>query len=156
VLVVALFDQTPSHHPNWGAIHAEAASDEAFFATVASSIGPGGKVLQLPDVRFPEAPAVNGTGPYEPALGYVFQPELFWSYGSTRGRTPDLVGQLAALPPGDLVREARTTGFDAVVVDRRGYTDSAAGLEAGLTGVVGPAVASTDGRYSLFVLTAGS
>ncbi len=67
LLGVGLFDQTsPTDRPDYSAIHARFASDEAFFQAVADRLPAGTPVFLLPHIPFPEVPAQNGTGSVRP------------------------------------------------------------------------------------------
>jgi hypothetical protein len=53
-----------------------------------------------------------------------------------------------------LVDGVRAAGFGAILVDRFGYADGGAALEAALSTIVPPAGVSADGRYVWFDLAA--
>jgi phosphoglycerol transferase len=106
---------------------------------------------------FPEpgGPLVNMTD-YEPFRGYLHSTALRWSYGAQKGREIDAwQQQVASLPAAALVAEAQRAGFSAVWVDRNGYADNGAAIEAALAQATGvQPIVSDDGQLSVFVLKA--
>jgi hypothetical protein len=157
LLVVAFFDQGGQDTPAYAAIHAEYSSDAAFFAAVHDRLGSGASVFDLPFQPFLEVPARVGTGPYDEARGFVFQPSLNWSFGFMRGRHPDYPAVLESQPTADWMRAISAVGFTGIVMDRAGYADAdRQHLEADITALTGPATASSDGRYAFFDMRAYS
>ena len=71
-----------------------------------------------------------------------------------RGRTEDdWQRNVASKPVDQQLQEIRGRGFRGLTIDRFGYGDNAAALEAALSAMVGPPVAvSADGRMSFFLL----
>jgi hypothetical protein len=71
-----------------------------------------------------------------------------------KGRAGDLrLKALAAKPPEELVEAAALDGYQGVCIDRAGYGDRGAALEARLAELLGAApVVSPDGRLSFFPL----
>ena len=151
VLLVAWYDQTA---PSDARAEVQAAwdSDEAFFQGMVEDLPDGAPVFELPVVEFPEVPDVFGTGPYDQARGYIHAPSLRWSFGAVRGRHPAWPADLDQRDGPALVAALRDAGFRAVVVDRLGYADAAAALEARLGSTVAPRGESQDGRYTWYDL----
>jgi phosphoglycerol transferase len=128
-------------------------SQHDFFRAVAETLPEGSAVFQLPVMEFPEVPPTLGTGPYDHALAFVHAPSLRWSFGAMKGRVPDPVPAFDYLPGEQMAEALGDQGFQAVVVDRAGYIDHGAGVEARLATVAGPpATVSADDRYCLFVI----
>ena len=117
-----------------------------------TTLAPATPVFQFPVVEFPEVPPVGGTQGYDPARAYLHAPSLRWSFGSVRGRHPDWPADLDERDGPALVEFLRDAGFRAVVVDRFGYPDRAADLEARLDQAATREGASADGRYVWYVL----
>jgi phosphoglycerol transferase len=155
LLAVGLFDQTsPVDRPDYAGIHTRYSSDEAFFQAVADRLPPGTPVFELPHVPFPEVAPIRGTAAYDQARGFVFQPQLAWSYGFMRGRHPEYPLQFKDQPADDWLTSLAAIGFRGLVVDRYGYDDEGVGLEKEVQAAVRSApLASRDGRYSFFDLT---
>ena len=155
VLAVGLFDQTsPTDRPQYASVHSRFASDEAFFRAVADRLPAGTPIFELPDVPFPEPPPMFGVSAYDQARGFVFQPQLAWSFGFIRGRYPDYPGALMAKPTREWLTDLTAIGFRGLVIDRAGYEDSGAKLEGEVSSVLGqPALSSRNGQYGFFDLT---
>lgn len=156
LLVVGLLDQT-SPADSRGRERSAAAwnAQRDFFRDVAERLPAGSPVFQLPVMEFPEGPPTLGTESYSEALAYVHAPELRWSFGAMKGRVPDPMPGFDLQAGEAMVDALRSGGYRAVVVDRAGYLDGGADLEARLataTATNRPAAVSADGRYSLFVL----
>jgi hypothetical protein len=156
LLAVGLFDQTsPADRPDYAGIHRRYASDEAFFQAVADRLPSGTPVFELPHVPFPEAPPAYGTGPYDQARGFIFEPQLAWSYGYIRGRHPEYPFAFQGRPAREWLTDLVAVGFQGLVVDRRGYPDEGAAVEQEVSAELGqPMLRSADGRYGFFDLTA--
>jgi hypothetical protein len=156
LLALGLFDQTsPADRPDYADVHGRYSSDEAFFQAVADRLPPGTAVFELPHVPFPEVAPIEATQAYDQARGFVFQPQLAWSYGFMRGRHPEYPLAFKNQPAEQWMTALASIGFRGLVIDRYGYPDNAAALEADVARLVGaPALPSQDGRYAFFDLTA--
>jgi phosphoglycerol transferase len=147
IVVVAVVDQTPARPPDHDAINRDVTSDRTFFAAVAARLPPHGTVFELPNVVFPEGLGPNGTGAYDPAKGYLYQPHLYWSFGAVRGRDDAGIARLAQTDPADLAVVLSRAGYQGLVIDRRALGDQAATVEAAILPSLGDPVTSSDGRY---------
>ena len=157
LLAVGLFDQTsPADRPDYAGIHRRFASDEAFFQAVADRLPAGTPVFELPHVPFPEVPPVHGTAAYDQARGFVFEPQLAWSFGFIRGRHPEYPFAFEGRPAKEWLTDLVAVGFQGLVIDRHGYADDGAALEQEVGAGAGAAGArpAADGRYGFFDLTA--
>lgn len=154
VLVVGLLDQTtPADSQGREARETAWNEERSFFRDVAGRLPAGSPVFQLPVMEFPEGPPILGTESYSEALAYVHAPELRWSFGAMKGRVPDPIPGFDVLPGDEIVEALRAQGYRAVVVDRAGYADHGAELEARLAAAsAARASVSADDRYSLFVV----
>jgi phosphoglycerol transferase len=148
VLALGALDQTTgAMTPRYGEVATEWRSDEAWERAVDAALPEGATVLQLPYVPFPSSPPVGRMVDYDHVRPYLHSDDLRWSYGAMKGR-PEDVGDDVDQPSG-----AAGLGFDAVMVDRFGYADNGAGVEAELRGLSeGEPIVSRDGRRALYVL----
>ena len=147
LILVALVDQTPAHAVDATAIRQTVTSDRAFFAAVADDLPKGAKVFELPDVPFPEGVAAGGTGAYDPAKGYLYQPGLYWSFGAMRGRPDGGIAQLSRTAPADLPAALVDAGYQGLVIDARALGPQAETVEASVAAQLGAPIRSADGRY---------
>jgi phosphoglycerol transferase len=153
--VLGVLDQTSVHDvPAYAAIKAGWNNDAAFVATMENRLPHGTDVLQLPYVPYPENGPVNGMLDYDLFKGYLHSRHLRWSYAATKGRPADWQDDTASLAPGELAMLSTTAGFGAVYVDRAGFVDHGAAIDAALTKVTGagPAAASADARLEFYDL----
>jgi phosphoglycerol transferase len=121
------------------------ASDREFSRRLETLLPPGAAVFQLPVVSFPEAPSVHQMIDYEQFRPYLWTDSLRFSYGTHKGRERE-EWQLRAsgLEPGALNEYLGAHGFDAIVINRRGYEDRAQALESKLGAAEGPLVESSE------------
>lgn len=153
---VAFLDQAGRDAPDYAAVKAREASLGTFFGSVRTALGDGASVFQLPNNGFPETPARQRMGSYDQAVGFVYAPELRWSWGAMRGRSPAYIDALAQQPTDEWLTSVAAIGFTGVTVDRFGYTDTErTAVEADLNRLLGPPKAvSADDRYLFFDLRA--
>jgi phosphoglycerol transferase len=154
---LAIVDQTPPTLATGADAVARVTYERAFVSKVEATLGKGATVFQLPYVAYMEgSPVGRIADPYDPAIGYLYSDTLRWSYGSMKGReTAAWQERVASLPPAQMVAELSASGFNAIWVDRFGYADDAATLEAGLARVVGPARLVDDkGRWAVYAIAA--
>jgi hypothetical protein len=153
VLTVGLFDQTsPADRPNYTVIHKQFTSDREFFQAVADRLPAGTPVYETPYVPFPEGNSA-GVGAYDEGRGFLFQPQLAWSYGFMAGRHPPYPAILEQQAPGQWLAAVAAIGFRGIVVDNNGYgagTINPCGALALLTHYTG--LVSRDRRYTFFDL----
>ncbi|HLP03360.1 MAG TPA: hypothetical protein VK163_15140, partial [Opitutaceae bacterium] len=104
-------------------------ADRAAVTTLEQAIGNQGCVFQLPFVPFPEAGLTAKLRDYEHLRPFLASAGLRFSYGALRGREESDWGiATTRLPAAALVERLQSTGFSALWIDRRGYTDGAAAL----------------------------
>jgi phosphoglycerol transferase len=153
--LLGLLDQTggDSQH-DWHALKSQFTSDRRFFAKVQASLPAGAMVFELPYLPFPEYGIMNQMKDYAPFRPYFHTHGLRWSYGVIKGRSGDVWEQkTAAEPPERMVTDLRDDGFAGVYVDRAGYADNGAALEAQLRGVIGSdPMSDAKGRFLFFKL----
>jgi Ca2+/Na+ antiporter len=147
VLALGVVDQTSSADvPDYDALERAWDSDEAFMRGIERELGTGAAVFQMPYVFFPEAGMIVGTGPYDQVRGWLHADSLRWSWGSVRGRDGDWQGALVRLPAPQALDALTAVGFSGLMIDRAGYQDHAAGIEAEYTATLGqePQLSSDD------------
>jgi phosphoglycerol transferase len=159
LLLLGVLDQTKAgcwFRP-YDTTREEFASDAAFVTQIEAAVPPRSMIFQLPFVPYPEVRAPHHMGTYDHARGYLHSRTLRWSYGAMKGRPTSRWQQdLAALPPEEMIRELENAGFQGIYVDRNGYADNAAALEAELTRLLGgPAVESPNNRLVYYDLRLG-
>lgn len=135
VLVAALLDQTSRDYvPQYSQIKAEYQIDEEFVRNIESSVASQqgrSMIYQLPYVPFPEHPRTQKMVDYDHLRGYLHAQKLRWSYGTMKKREGDLwQRQIAVLPVEQMVEVLGFSGFAGVYLDRHGYEDNGASLEA--------------------------
>jgi phosphoglycerol transferase len=152
VLAVGLYDQTSDAFvPAYGPVEAQWEHDRAFVRSLEDRLPERAMVVQLPYETFPEPPAAR-QAIYEPVKPYLHSSDLRWSYGAMRGRPADWLDALAGRPASEVIAEARERGFAGLLVDRLGYADDGAAVEAEL-GVLGAEpLRSPNGRFLFFGL----
>jgi phosphoglycerol transferase len=154
-LVIGFLDQTSLWYvPSYASNKVDFVSDEQFVKQIESSVPAGSMIFQLPYVQFPETPPFNKMVDYDHFRGYVHSKNLRWSYGSIKNRDVDRAQQgVASLPPEELVQNLVFAGFNGRYIDRFGYEDNAAALEAELTNIVkAKPLTSQNGRLLFFNL----
>ncbi|MFK4444461.1 phosphoglycerol transferase [Caballeronia udeis] len=121
-------------------------SDARFVADIEKQVPKGSTIYQLPYVGFPEVPPVNNLGTYDLASGYLHSKALGWSWGTMKGRPGDLFfREMASEPMEQQIATARKLCFSGVYLDRRGYTDGGAAVEAQLQQILGRPAALVSG-----------
>jgi hypothetical protein len=129
-------------------------ADQAFVAQIENSLPAGSMIFQLPYVAFPGGGNIYHMWEYEQVWGYIHSRSLRWSFGSMRGRPVDRwIARVSQASVSSMVSAVATAGFAGIAIDRQGYPDSAASLEAQLRGLlgIGPLV-SQNGQFSFFRL----
>ena len=112
--------------------------DRTFFSEFTAHLGTDRQVLQLPIMEFPGSPPVVSFNDYEHFRGPLFTTGNRWSYGTMIAR-PAVLWQtkLASLPVEEMIAQARTVGFDVLLLERRGYTDKGKQIVDNLISVLG-------------------
>jgi len=129
LVAVGVLDQTSSAIiPDSRNFQTEWNSDAVFVKEIEHTLGPGGKVFQLPYLPFPEAELdvpPYGMVDYDPLRGYVHSTDLYWGYGGTRGRAADWQSQVVKLATPKLLDAITAVGFDGLWIDTLGYPNHA-------------------------------
>jgi phosphoglycerol transferase len=148
LLVVGVLDQTTgSMTPRYDEVAAEWRSDEDWVEQVEEALPEQAAVLQLPYVPFPSSPPVARMVDYDHVRPYLHSDDLRWSYGAMKGR-PEDVGDDVTAPA-----QAEALGFGGVAVDRFGYADNGAAVEAQLRELsTREPIVSPNGRLAFYGL----
>jgi phosphoglycerol transferase len=145
VLAIGIFDQvTPLAVRDYARVKSFYVGDAALVRGIEAAMPARAMILELPYQVFPEGGPSTGGLPldYKPLRPSFHSRSLHWSYPAMRGRPVDAWAQrIAALPPADLVRAASEAGFDGILINRKGYTDHGAKIEAALLEILGPSAA---------------
>jgi phosphoglycerol transferase len=157
VLVAGVLDQTPSFYPTGMTDRSfkESYQQEAdFIHRIEGAMPTGAMIFQLPYVPCPEHPPVNKMEDYDHFRAYLHSESLRWSYGTIKGRMTD--GWQKAItekPVEEFVAIASLSGFGGIYLDRFGYPDMGAELEAKLSRIltVNPLI-SSDKRLVFFTM----
>jgi phosphoglycerol transferase len=156
VLVAGLLDQASllAARP-YGKTIETFRADARFVRGIEATLPPAAMVFQLPYRSFPETPPQHRLRDYDPLRPYLHARTLRWSYPTMRGRRDDLwATAVVARPLAEMVQTLSDAGFAGILVDRAGYPDDAAGMEAALTTLlqVRPTV-SDHARFAFFPMT---
>ena len=90
-------------------------------------------IFQLPYMLFRESPMVGQVTSYDPFRAYLHSETLRWSFGAMRNRDADIWQRRVTVKPlHTLVEAVAAAGFSGIYLDRYGYADGEAGLEAQL------------------------
>ncbi|MEI8313563.1 MAG: hypothetical protein WCH98_22670, partial [Verrucomicrobiota bacterium] len=132
VLAAALvfWDQVPRPPDNkeTEAIAFQIESDREIVEKMEAALPAGAMVFQIPIMEFPEAPA-PGLSPYDHLRPYLFSNRLRYSFGSMKGREDTLWQKdLSKLSLPDAVKKLRELGFQAILINRNGFSDKAKGF----------------------------
>ena len=87
---------------------------------------------------------------YSHFRAYLHSDQLRWSQGIARGRPGDRITQELTRSPLDL-KKIQQTGYQGIYIDRRGFLDRGAALEAHLQKITGTKpIVSPDKELSFF------
>jgi phosphoglycerol transferase len=155
LLIVGVLDQTSPHFiPAYDQARESFQSDREFISRIEEGLPKGSRIFQLPYVPFPENPPVVHMADYELFRGYLHSDKLAWSYGAMRGRAADAWQQALLLKPLDQQLDNLVlAGFRGLYLDRFGFADRGAQLEAQLQPLLGaPTLVSPNQRLVFFDL----
>ncbi|MGL4419493.1 MAG: hypothetical protein ACRCZF_02405 [Gemmataceae bacterium] len=162
-----LWDQTPFY---WGSAaivkrntyqQEKFAADATFFQTIEEHLNPEGEspgpmVFQLPYIKWPESHTIHQLACYDHARGSLHTRTLRFSFGTMKGREIDEWYQSVMIrPPEQMLEHAAKAGFEAILLDKRGYTPARGeALQNQLNRVLGGArqIVHADGKQILYDL----
>jgi phosphoglycerol transferase len=156
ILIFALLDQiSPRFRPDYQRLTDEYMSDEVFVKKIEAAVPPEAMIFQLPVMSFPENPRVHKMSDYDLARGYLHSRQLRWSYGTIKGREGDVwLRMVATKPAGEMAEALAWAGFSGIYLDRFGYFDNGAYLEAELSKALSATpIISPNERLVFFDLT---
>jgi phosphoglycerol transferase len=156
ILVLGILDQTNTRLiPDYSHIKQDYTHDKNFISKIEASLPQRAMVFQLPYVPFPENPSVNKMEDYALLRGYLHSSSLRWSYGAMKGRETDRwQREVTRQPLKELVSDLAVAGFSGIYIDRQGYADGGASLEAGLAGLLkAEPMVSDNQRLAFFRIT---
>jgi phosphoglycerol transferase len=147
LLVVGALDQTTgAMTPRYGEVAREWRSDGDWVQAVDVALPEDAAVLQLPYVPFPSSPPVGRMVDYDHVRPYLHSDDLRWSYGAMKGREEDIGDDTS-------IDEARDAGYAGIGVDRFGYADNGAAVEADVRRVTrAEPIVSPNGRLAFYRL----
>ena len=157
VLGVGYIDQTPADvGAGYAATIQHFDNDQAWFARVQAAVPPGGTVLQLPYITFPEDSGPTGVLASEMVIPYLQTHGIHWTGAGIKGRPrSDWSGVVEEqYSPAQIAELAAAAGMDGIHLDRQALEPGEdSRLEAGLTAETGVTpMVSADGRYVYFSL----
>lgn len=136
VLVLGLLDQVPLDKRNQAWVEdtrRQFVTDQRFATDLERNLTDGAMVFQLPVVEYPEAGERVRMSDYEHFRPYLFSERLRYSYGTIKGRgDADWQKEIAGLTPAEMLDALKRFGFEAVMVNRKGFEDSGSALIAAL------------------------
>lgn len=115
-------------------------NDSELVDQIEHRFGQGGRVLQLPILKFPEQGTINQLSDYAQVRGYLHSDTLCWSYGAVIGRDNGRTVSWQQLDLASLVNAAQLQGFDALWLERRAYADNGIETNNQLEKLLGPAI----------------
>jgi phosphoglycerol transferase len=155
LLAIGIPDQVAKHQTaNRAEVEKLFWQDAGFVKQIESIVPPHSMIFQLPYDPFPEMPPMNAMGDYDELKGYLHSDVLRWSYGAMKGRPTDhWLATVSAQPIRGMLLTIADAGFAGLYIDRNGYADRAAILEAQLKALLGnEPVVGEGGRLSFFVI----
>lgn len=143
--------------PDYAGVKAQFDCDHDFVRQIEEQLPAEAMVYQLPYFPFPESPPLNQLNDYDLFRLYLHSEKLHFSYAAIKGRPTDKwQRELADLPIALQVSRLTERGFRGIAIDRAGYADRAAKIEACLGQLLGQQpLVSADERLSFFSLPAG-
>jgi phosphoglycerol transferase len=155
LLALGVADQTtPAQVPDYTRWRHDYAEDEDFVRRLEAAEPPETMVYQLPYMPFPEVGPLHGMTNYDLFRPYLHSHTLRWSYGGMKGReADDWQRALLPLPLPERLQLLVLAGYGGVSVDRTGYEDHGAALDADLVRQLGTApLVSSSGRFAFYDL----
>jgi len=135
-----VFDQVPTQYvPDAAALAASFDQDATFYHRLERRLPHGAMVFDLPVAAFPEVGPIVNMPDYAQFAGYLHTHDLRFAYGAMKGRPhADWIHNLSACDAPLLVSQLAAAGFDAAVVDTRGYADGGTALLTAVRPLTGP------------------
>ena len=131
IMVLGLLDQIPSSptRESIAATRKVVRADAKMAANLEAKLPVNAMIFQLPIMDFPEVPPLRGVACYEHFRPYLYSRHLRYSYGSDKGRTRERwQSEAEQFGTSRLINILEQYGFSAILINRKGYEDGAAGL----------------------------
>jgi hypothetical protein len=131
IMVLGLLDQIPSSptRESIAATRKVVRADAKMAANLEAKLPVNAMIFQLPIMDFPEVPPIRGVACYEHFRPYLYSRHLRYSYGSDKGRTRERwQSEAEQFGTSRLINILEQYGFSAILINRKGYEDGAAGL----------------------------
>ena len=116
-------------------------SDQGFIQQIESQFDSSNEkimIAQFPYLSFPENPSIHKMGNYEQFQGYIHSDNLYWSFGSIKGREADTWWEsFNKKSIEEQVKTLQKAGFSGIMINRNGYQDNAENIENSLTQLLG-------------------
>jgi phosphoglycerol transferase len=154
ITILGLLDQTTDGFiPTYEQDQREERSYRAFINEIERRMPVHAMIFQLPYMPFPGSPPINQMQDSDHFKAYLLSRTLRWSYGAIKDRPADLwQRQVVTLPVERFIEELCVAGFSGILINRTGYADHGAAIEAQLSSFLGPPLASDDDKLSFFSL----
>ena len=153
VLLIGILDQAaPGLIVPYEGLRPEYVSDADFIRLIEASVPEHSMIFQLPYVPFPESRPVHRMQDYDLFRGYLHSKTLRWSYGATKFSAGDAwQREVAAKPLDEMVEILAFAGFRGIYLDRYGYADMGADIEAKLSRLLDiKSITSANQRLAFF------
>jgi hypothetical protein len=151
VLLLGVLDQTnPARAPDYASNASRFEALEGFTSRIASNVGSGCDVFELPVIGFPE---VNDDRWSDHMMLGLAGPAFRWSFGAIRGtERGDWQAALSTTDASRLADDLAAVGYCAVVTDREPGPDESRSEVSIATELGEPIASSSDGRYTAYSL----
>jgi len=137
ILILGILDQTPEHIDLNRRIEKHYKQEARFIHDIEALMPKNAMIFQLPSVPFPEYPAPDKMMDYDHFRAYLHSKTLRWSYGAMKGRETAMWQEIVAAKPADeFLEDISIKGFSGVYLDRFGYPDKGAAMEARLSALL--------------------
>jgi phosphoglycerol transferase len=142
--------------PAYAAVKAQFEGDGKFVRQIEEQLPAESLVYQFPYFAFPESPPVHQLSGYDPVRLYLHSRTLHFSFGAVKGREIDRwQRELNETPLEEQLSQLVEHDFRGIAVDRAGYADRGAEIEARLSELLNQEpLVSADERLSFFALPA--
>ena len=91
-------------------------------------------IAQYPYLSLPENPGIHTMGNYEQFQGYLHSDNLYWSFGTIKGREADSWWKdLTKQSIEEQIQILEEAGFSGIMINRNGYKDNGKNLESKIT-----------------------
>jgi len=131
IMLLGLLDQIPTSPTREMIAETRKAvrADAKMAANLEARLPANAMIFQLPIMEFPEVPPIRGVASYEHFRPYLYSRHLRYSYGSDKGRTRERwQSETEQFGTARLTGILEQYGFSAILINRKGYEDGAAGL----------------------------